>query len=152
MSRKLHIEPKPTRYRGILYRSRLEARFACTLDNCTNVLSFTYEPKEFLLPQKGWTYTPDFKVVFYTDGQKVTMYFEVKPAMISPEYEAVLQLFARRVLDHPIICCVLDYRRGQALAKVYSRTIISPFDLSGPFPDFLAAANIASNYRFDLEG
>lgn len=64
------IKAIPTRYRGILFRSRLEARWACFFDAAG--LPWEYEPERFSLGGRS-TYLPDFKV----NG---TSYVEIKGA------------------------------------------------------------------------
>jgi hypothetical protein len=61
--------PIPTRYKGILFRSRLEARWAVFFDaiGCP----WEYEPEWFLMPS-GVPYLPDFRL----NGQ---VWAEVKP-------------------------------------------------------------------------
>jgi hypothetical protein len=62
------IPAKPTKYKGRLFRSRLEARVAAYLDLRGWV--WEYEPVDF----PKWS--PDFSVILY-DGR--TAYVEVKP-------------------------------------------------------------------------
>lgn len=49
----------PTKYNGISFRSRLEARSAVLFDNLG--LCWEYEPEGFNLPENGW-YLPDFLI------------------------------------------------------------------------------------------
>lgn len=64
------IKAVPTRYAGILFRSRLESKWAVFMDAVG--ISWTYEPERFQLPGRG-TYLPDFVT---GDGA----YIEVKGA------------------------------------------------------------------------
>lgn len=66
---------KPTEYKGILYRSRLEARVALFLDECK--IPYIYEPEP--LESEGKEYNPDFYLPETDD------YIEVKGAR--PGYE-----------------------------------------------------------------
>ncbi len=76
------ITAKPTIYRDIHFKSRLEARWAIFLDHCPGVAAWQYEPYQFSLPN-GWTYTPDFYVTPAT-GPK--FWIEVKPIKPTKEY------------------------------------------------------------------
>lgn len=64
------ITARPTTYRGIHMRSRLEARVAAVLDASGH--EWVYEPNAFASP--GGQYLPDFRVG--TD-----LYIEVKPLL-----------------------------------------------------------------------
>ena len=55
----MHLAPKPTRYQGYHFRSRLEARWAVFFDHLG--LRWEYEPEGFDLPS-GRSYLPDFLV------------------------------------------------------------------------------------------
>lgn len=59
----------PTLYKGIMFRSRLEAKWAAYFD--ARGWAWVYEPFDLL------GYTPDFSVTIYPDGEFLT---EVKPA------------------------------------------------------------------------
>lgn len=64
------IKAMETEYKGILFRSRLEARWAILFDALE--LEWVYEPECFKLPS-GLKYTPDFYI------PKFDLYVEVKP-------------------------------------------------------------------------
>lgn len=59
-----------TEYNDILYRSRLEARWAILFDALN--IEYIYEPECFVL-SNGQKYTPDFYI------PKYDMYIEIKP-------------------------------------------------------------------------
>jgi len=65
------IQPKPTQYKGIHYRSRLEARWALFFDYLK--IPVEYEPKQFYL--ENFRYTPDF-------GIGNTTFIEIKPSTV----------------------------------------------------------------------
>lgn len=65
---------RPTLYRGIQMRSRLEARVAATLDR--KDISWEYEPDCFA--DETGQYLPDFRVWY--EASKARTYLEVKPA------------------------------------------------------------------------
>jgi hypothetical protein len=86
------IQPIPTVFKGVLYRSKLEARWAVFLNYCEGIESYEYEPCTLELDPEGWTYVPDFRVNF-PDGHFL---LEVKPAYPSPEYLARFNVFRER--------------------------------------------------------
>ena len=65
----MKIKAKPTKYNGILYRSRLEATWAAFFDLCG--WSHHYEPFDL----KGWV--PDFEITTNKDWRRLLV--EVKP-------------------------------------------------------------------------
>lgn len=83
--------PKPSSYRGQLYRSRLEARWAIYFDWHPLVTRWEYEPRKFTLDKQGWDYTPDFQIQY----RSRFIYIEVKPCTVTPEYYWVLQEYVR---------------------------------------------------------
>lgn len=71
-----YIPARPTTYRGIQMRSRLEARYAAMLDD--SAMWWEYEPRAFA-SQSG-QYLPDFYLPAV--GKRTTdIYIEVKPTM-----------------------------------------------------------------------
>ena len=73
------IQPRPTIYKGIKMRSRLEARFAAGLDLIG--ADWEYEPHCFA--SEHGQYLPDFKVA----GPWADWYIEVKPNV--PDLEPI---------------------------------------------------------------
>lgn len=69
------IPALPTRHAGVLFRSRLEARWAVFFDHLG--IRWEYEPEGFRLPS-GEGYLPDFRLWGCKDGGG-EMYAEVKP-------------------------------------------------------------------------
>lgn len=74
-----HIQAIPTRFMGINFRSRLEARWAVLFQYAT--LPWSYEPVTFQLAA-GYNYTVDFKV----NGN----FLEVKPKKPNPAFMSLL--------------------------------------------------------------
>lgn len=76
MDQKIDYSPKPTVYKGYLFKSRLEARWAVFFDECQ--IAWRYEPESFVYdaPNLGGTtgYKPDF---YFPDFD---VYGEVKPS------------------------------------------------------------------------
>lgn len=68
--RNYEISTLPTQYGGVMFRSRLEARWAVYFD--LEKIEWIYEPEGFDLPELG-RYLPDFYL------PEVRMYAEVKP-------------------------------------------------------------------------
>lgn len=83
-----YVGVKPTKYAGITFRSRLEARWALFFDALD--IGWEYEPETFVLP--GGQYTPDFRLDVVAglhhprlwegrDGVDHRLFVEVKPTM-----------------------------------------------------------------------
>lgn len=91
------IKPIRTKYAGIKFRSRREARWARFFDK-TKVL-WEYEPEGVVL-DNGKCYLPDFKLydVFF-DGKRIDLYVEVKGEM-DEDSAAKIVSFAE---SHPVI-------------------------------------------------
>jgi hypothetical protein len=64
------VQAIPTPYRGVAFRSRLEARTAAALDRAR--IPFAYEPEAFAMPD-GRRYLPDFRLT------AANVWLEVKP-------------------------------------------------------------------------
>lgn len=160
----MNIKPKPTRYRDILFRSRLEAKWAIVFDNLPNVLHWQYEPCTYKIQPYNWDYTPDFYVVLYHKGERIRQYVEIKPKAISKEYNKFLITIAP-ALTYPLAVFESSLfpakRRGSMTllelhCHIYFRTkqkvVHNDYALQEFFPDILPAVNKALNYRFDLKG
>ena len=74
------IETKPTEYKGVLYRSRLEARWAVYLDAHPHIRVISYEPQ--ITPY----YKADFHILFDNTRYGYPAVLEIKPAMVSVNY------------------------------------------------------------------
>lgn len=72
------FKPIPTEFKGIVYRSKLEARWAVYLDYLG--IKFLYEPEGFEMSD-GLRYLPDF---YFND---FNLYGEVKPDAPISEYD-----------------------------------------------------------------
>jgi len=70
------MHPIETEYKGYLFRSRLEARWAVFFDVLQ--LEWHYEPQGFELPD-GTKYLPDFQV---QTPYEYTFWYEIKPASV----------------------------------------------------------------------
>ena len=77
-----------TEYKGYLFRSRLEARWAVFFDACG--LRWEYEPEGFKLPN-GQYYLPDF-LLHGVDGRAPSdLYVEVKGKMTKEDAEKIYE-------------------------------------------------------------
>lgn len=70
------VQAHPSEYRGVAFRSALEADFAHFLDQ-TGIRDWEYEPQPFF-NERGAGYLPDFRVRA-ENGR--TVYYEVKPTL-----------------------------------------------------------------------
>jgi hypothetical protein len=87
------IKPIETRYKGYLFRSRLEARWAVFFDALG--IKWEYEPEGYDLGKAGW-YLPDFWLA------KIEIWVEVKPVAIVEYGQEWDKLTALRDAHHPI--------------------------------------------------
>lgn len=78
------LVPRTTVYKGVVMRSRLEARFASGLDKLG--VPWEYEPRAYA-SDKG-QYLPDFSI---DDGHKHPYFIEVKPTIEASATEAMLR-------------------------------------------------------------
>lgn len=149
------ITPKPTRYKGTTFRSRLEARWAVFLDRLPAVLSWEYEPLSgrVLDLSTGWTYKADFLVEVLIPGTstKVLYYLEVKPHRPTADYIHILEMFSR-LLKHPLFIAAGNFYDinlevyGLHADKRLKPNIPNLFGLQRT-----VAYEAACQYRFDLE-
>ena len=79
--------PRPTTYKGIKMRSRLEAGFAQWCDGEYPPIPWEYEPACFA-GDDGRQYLPDFKIRMELVGEVRSFYVEVKPSTFGPGPEA----------------------------------------------------------------
>lgn len=152
MAKRKQIEPKPTEYRGTLYDSRLEARWAILLDNCPNVLHFRYHPRTYEL-QNGWKYTPDFEVTCYNNrSRRLSIYFEIKPIKPLLEYVYDQLKFCHQFQFDLIIVWGSLYGDGTIESTFLSQSADKPIPVSIDeiLADVYPAFKIASSYRFDI--
>lgn len=150
MRKKKHIDAKPTIYRSVLYKSRLEARWAVLLDNCINVLLFKYEPIT-IEDSHGWGYTPDFLVTYFLSGPPRRLYLEIKPNAPTGEYLNQLTSYVKK-LKYPLMLIFGSLYKDEPLAA----SLLMPHQKGQPvhpcqiFSNFDRAYEIATSYRFDL--
>ena len=87
---KYNINSIPTRYEGVLFRSRLEAKWAAFFDLLD--WQWQYEPIDF----SGWI--PDFALY----GEQDVVYVEVKPVTVFPG-EVAAKIESSRCTDEVLI-------------------------------------------------
>lgn len=151
MSKRKLIEPKPTIYGRVRFRSRLEARWAVLLDHVPNVLNWTYEPETFRL-SNGWTYTPDFLIKFFLEDSFNEFHLEVKPDKVSTEYERVLGRFCKEKKLFLVIAEGSLWEGEKILLTAFTRdNERKGFDLLRAFTALDSAIASALDYRFDLK-
>lgn len=140
-----YIEAKPTRYRGVQFKSRLEARWAIFLDNLYLITEWVYEPAKFKMQGTNWEYTPDFRISLAV----FQLYLEIKPTECSPEYLHVLTQFARGLKGQHLWLCQGDFWGTPIIIKNLSIET-SQRTLLEALPRCQDAIQAAKNYRFDL--
>jgi len=141
------VSPKPTTYKGVRFKSRLEARWAIFLDHCPDVYSWKYEPQTFYNRATGWTYTPDFLVELMLNGKRYLYILEIKPNRTSVEYLNFLKYFTN-LIPYPFFVVSGNFYDIKS-------QIDAGFNSPGTIPRLFglgtkAAEHIAANYRFDL--
>ncbi len=153
MSKHQPIEPKPTQYGNVLFRSRLEARWAVFLDFTENVLNWEYEPKTFKL-RNGWEYTPDFRAKLFRDNKSpITIYIEVKPLQATKQYRDNLMRF---VAQHRIVLVLAegDFYDGPLTVDTLCITTANAAKYAADtlFRNHERGVYHARHFRFDLKG
>ncbi len=141
--------PVPTRYRHVLFRSRLEARWAVFFDALN--LKWHYEPEGFALADKEW-YLPDFWL------PEVGWFCEVKPYIGIFYSEDKARRFARDT-RWPILLldgapsfkgyAGLEEFRGSTLEEIYSLDIA---EHSKTFTEHRLWSDLALNGEIPAEG
>jgi hypothetical protein len=99
------LPARPTIYRGIKMRSRLEAEYAAALDTWPDT-TWRYEPVCFASPQGQ--YLPDFAIDL-KDGSHI--YIEVKPVVVDPP--AILRRMEIVWASEPGAGLMLTEQRGE---------------------------------------
>lgn len=142
------IKAKPTKYLGVQFKSKLEARWAVFLESHFLVNDWRYEPKTYTLREGKWEYTPDF----YVNAGGRELFLEIKPTEPTPEYLSVLMQFAHHALVHPLVICVGDMYKGRPVPTLHFTRTAEACKLTEcvHFADCEEALSRARNFRFDL--
>lgn len=149
-----YIEPKPTRYKKVLYRSRLEARWAVFLDGYKDLKDCAYESFVIKLKSENYRdqYIPDFSFRWPLVSNKVH-FLEVKPRKPTNEYYRRLALLSK-MIPNPILIAFGSFYKTQPLIHTFNGkgfgTLTKPIPLNLLFPRSTAAIKRAAGYRFDL--
>lgn len=162
------MKPIQTEYKGYLFRSRLEARWAVFFDACG--AEWEYEPEGYDLGD-GLMYLPDF-LLHGVDGRAPSdLYVEVKGKMTETDSEKILRFCGKRenpddlTVPNPILVvnCIPD---GNTISEIeaYCRKFGYggfPGDVKYPSPynfstidsdEFVAHPGINKNGHFELFG
>ena len=162
------IKPIETQYKGYLFRSRLEARWAVFFDACG--VSWEYEPEGYVLPN-GQKYLPDF-LLHGVDGRAPSdLYVEVKGKMTAEDASKIYSFSGlhdvndRYVVERPILVVAeIPKSVNHFSPDVYVSNMAYdgfPGFGDGPYPfnfetidgDYYAAhPGINKNGRFELFG
>lgn len=141
-----HIEPKPTRYRGIEFRSRLEARWAVFLDHHLLVDDWKYEPRSFQLPN-GSTYTPDF---WFSVAQS-SYYIEAKPLLPTEDYVKYVGVITSLYRINMLVAVGSFWNEEPVLYEIAPGTIYGVAMSSWAYFRLdPKAMTLAKGFRFDL--
>lgn len=122
----------PTRYHGVQFRSRLEARYACMFDAYS--LEWEYEPFELECGKGRKAYIPDFLL---TLPSGVRVLWECKPAVTVAEFRGPARRIARSGWNGPAVIA------GSSLRLVEGRAdlTIQITEAAGKSGFFLAGRN-----------
>lgn len=134
----------PTRYGGVLFRSRLEARYAYFFDRLE--IPWEYETQGFVAD--GVAYLPDF-ALFAALG---TIWAEVKPSWdVDPEGIARLQKFALVRPQPSRAVLLVGLPRADSPALVFGGDIDAADPVAGPWEDDTQEWRpCPSGHHFDL--
>lgn len=140
------MDAKPSRYLGVQFRSRLEARWGVFLTHYHQINSWQYEP--VTIATKGGQYTPDFHIKLL-DGRE--LYLEVKPVKVSDETYSWLMSDVADTLKHPLALCIGSfYSKDIRIVYRVSSTQVRIDSFEDFFKQGLHGHSIADRYRFDL--
>jgi len=141
------IKAKPTKYRGTIHKSRLEATWAVFFDFHFMVDAFVYEPKKFNCPETGWSYLPDFYVNF---GKLFHYYLEIKPVPPDDQFIKDLQVFVP-VLPAPLLIGTGSFFKSKPVIQRLTLDGLGPEEeLVDVFMEGADALKDAQQFRFDL--
>ena len=144
MSGRDKLKAIPTLYSGVMFRSRLEARWAVYFD--TLGIPWEYEPEQFKLCT-GEQYIPDFR--FGPTGDVTSSYFaEVKPH--GDPFSKSRLLAARIVLlsGPPELPCIYELSLIEHTATMYMGCPVQIMPLSDRMPELLRQEAGRQRYTF----
>lgn len=155
------LQPKPTTYRNIETKSRLEAKWAVFLDHHPNVTSWSYEPGNIKLVRKDngkqqLSYLPDFQIIM---GNILKFILEIKPVRPNEAYVKDLVLVATTLKTTIIIAYGPFFierdgpRRTPEMVTIYPNGTIDHDESllnCGWFHPCMNVFDFACRFRFDL--
>ncbi len=160
------IKPIETQYKGYLFRSRLEARWAVFFDTCG--VRWEYEPEGYILPN-GQKYLPDF-LLHGVDGRAPDdLYVEVKGKMTPDDARKIYEFSGWRLemteIKNPILV-LAGIPEGNSISEIENYCSSLGYNgfpeiKGGPYPFnfetidhdyFVAHPGINKNGRFELFG
>lgn len=101
----VHYEPKPTKYKGYSFRSKLEATWAYFFDQ--SGIKYVYEPDAFIV-DKDKQYTPDFYLPeALLRGKYQGVYIEIKPEGYMRD-DLYNKMISKAMKELPLILLVGD--------------------------------------------
>lgn len=148
--------PRPTEYRGIVFRSKSEAMLACALD-ASDMWAWSYESKA-LRAASG--YVPDFLMMQHTVGPErggTLIVAEYKPIRPTETYLAgMFSDMQERAGSFPAICGALitgSFFENRKI-EVHLFGLDTPqIEMLDPVEIFsLDIIDTARRYRFDIHG
>jgi len=142
------IKAKPTDYRGITFRSKLEAQWAVFLEHHRLCADWQYEPRSYEIAVKGWTYTPDF----WVSVGGIEVFLEIKPVPITDKHAFFLMEFTR-VLPHPLLLCVGSFFKKDVPKVLWTNQQgrVESLQENSLLPDCGDVIKTVKGYRFDIE-
>lgn len=146
------IMPKETTYRGIWFKSRLEARWAVFIDNLPHYSDrWGYEITTLNVGHGAYTYTPDFTLF---RGDSILLHLEVKPIPPNKDYIHNLSIFAKYLenRDIPFLLGIGSFYRKKVpyIRQFKDGKFGKPDTLLHYFAPAGRASDMARAYRFDL--
>lgn len=127
-----HIKARPTIYKGIQMRSRLEAKFAKSLDDNPTVLKWEYEPDCYA--DETGEYLTDFVAWDSSERVAVKFFLEVKPHVADP-VEALRRMHIIRSTEPEANLSVMVGRpSGDGFELGAACSLRSPCDFCKPAP------------------
>lgn len=152
------IQAKPTRFAGVQFKSRLEAKWAVLLQRAGR--RWTYEPTTWRAPN-GWSYTPDFRI----EQEGTPLYLEVKPTC--PTWDYIKQLRGINEEGPPLVVAIGSFFESEPILVLPEHFTKKGVEKEDPrlfrgwlrLADFLEqlgcptpweAIKDAKTYRFDL--
>lgn len=114
------ISSLPSTYRGVIFRSRMEARWAAYFDILG--ICWIYEPDGICLPSGN--YCPDFRISIYPMDQTAWRYAEIKPTSEAADFIAVKLRDLSSMIDEEVFCLIgnpQEMRQHRSVEHFYEK-------------------------------